>query len=138
MPDRGNPFLSPKEKVLLFILSFFPCQWNPIFKLQRSLFKTLITAIDNYFICFFKYSCQCKQLVEGYSQMNSPFSILTNGNRFSVYLKQYSFIQRFFSASGNHRGNAIFEKKTLFLLVETDFLANGNNFFSSIFRCSCH
>ena len=66
--------------------------------------------------------------------MNSPFSIHANGNRFSGYLKQYSFIQRFFSASGNYRGNVIFEKKILFLLVETDFLANGNHFF----RFSCH
>ena len=53
--------------------------------------------------------------------MNSPFSIPADGNQFFVYLKQYSFIWI-----------------TLFLLVETDFLAKENHFFSSIFRFSRH
>ena len=30
IPESGNPFFSPKEKVLFFILSF---PWNPLFKL---------------------------------------------------------------------------------------------------------
>ena len=56
----------------------------------------------------------------------NKFSIPASENRFSVYLKQYSFICTFFfSASGNPN---IFQRKSLLLLVETDFLASGNHF----------
>ena len=45
-----NTFFSPKEKILFFIQSFLSCQWKLLFELQRSLFKTLITAIGNHFL----------------------------------------------------------------------------------------
>ena len=69
IPDSGNTFFSPKEEVLFFTQGLFSCQWKPLFKLQRSLFKALVTAIDNNFIRIFRYSCRLQffLLVETYS-----------------------------------------------------------------------
>ena len=49
IPARGKTFFSPEEKVLFFTQNFLSCQWKPLFKLQRSLFKTLTTATGNDF-----------------------------------------------------------------------------------------
>ena len=59
----------------------------------------------------------------------NKFSIPASGNQFSVYLKQYSFIWRFFSISKN----PIFWKTTLFLLVDTNFLVSENHFLNKFF-----
>ena len=67
----------------------------------------------------------------------NEFSILASGNRHSVQLKQCSFIQSFVFCLWKPE-DPIFEKITLFLLVETDFLASGNYSFSSNLRPSCH
>ena len=118
----GNAFSSPKNKVLLFIQSFLSCQQKRLFKLQRSLFKTLSLAT-----IFFDFSDAPVNRSSFSSSRNvSEFSISASGNQFSVQLKEYSFIQRFFSARGNREIQ--FMKKTLFLLVKTDFLASDNLF----------
>ena len=45
-----NTLFSPEEKLLQFTQNFLSCWWKPLFKLQRSLFKILITAIGNNFL----------------------------------------------------------------------------------------
>ena len=49
-PDQWNHILHARGKVLFFTQKSFYCQRKPLFKLQRSLFKTLVTAIDNDFL----------------------------------------------------------------------------------------
>ena len=39
-----------RRKNIVFYLELFSCQWKPLFKLQGSLCKTLITAIGNNFL----------------------------------------------------------------------------------------
>ena len=58
----------------------------------------------------------------------NKFSIPAGENKFSVYLKQYSFIWRFFLLLETI-GEILFLKITFFLIKETDFLANGTYFF---------
>ena len=56
-------------------------------------------------------------------------TISVSGNRFSIQQKQYSFIYTIFRN---------FCKRTLLLLVEANFVASRDDFFSSIFRHSFH
>ena len=74
----------------------------------EGLFKTLISAIGNHFILFFQYFCQYKPiffLVE---------TVLFYSDIFFLLLET---------------GKSNFNKITLLLLVETDFVASGNHFF---------
>ena len=50
IPISGKVFFSPKNSIV-FIQGFLTClPLKPLFKVQRSLFKTLITAIGNHFL----------------------------------------------------------------------------------------
>ena len=63
-------FSVQKKKYFFLLRTFFSWQCKPLFKLQGSLFKTLLNPIGNDFLSFFRYFCQCKQffgLPETYS-----------------------------------------------------------------------
>ena len=131
IPASRNTFFRPEEKVLLFTQFFFPASGDHYLNYRKAYLKLLSLILATIFFDFSNISGkQFFRLVE--TLFLNKFFIPTSGKRFSVYLKQFSFISRFFSASRN----PIFEKKTLFLLVETDFLVRTD--FLSIFRHSCH
>ena len=70
-------FLVQKKKYCFLFWTFFPA--SQYHYLNYSEFKTLITAIGNDFIWFFRYSCQRKKffcLVETYSETCSPFLLM--------------------------------------------------------------
>ena len=93
----GNTFFSPEEKILFFSQNFFSCQWKSLFKLQRSLLKTLITLLGIIFFDFSDISANASSFfVQQKRILKQILFILASGNQFSVYLKQYSFIWTFF------------------------------------------
>ena len=66
-----------RGKSIIFYLDLFPCQWKPLFRLWASLFKALITAIDNDFLCFFS------------DISTNVSSFPASGNRFSGQWKPF-------------------------------------------------
>ena len=70
-------FWSRRKSIAFYFELFFPA--SQYHYLNYSEFKTLITAIGNDFIWFFRYSCQRKKffcLVETYSETCSPFLLM--------------------------------------------------------------
>ena len=121
---------SVQKKRLFFIQSFLFFYWKPIFKLWRSYFKPLIILLD-YAIFWISVS------MEAVFPSNRNVFL----NKFSIPLMEIEFLsiwnniflfRDFFLFVETGRSN--FWKITLFLLIETHFLASGNHFFSSILR----
>ena len=89
---------SVQKKTIIFYYELFFCLWKPLFKLKRSLFKTLY----HYYWQRFSLIFQILLPIEAnFSFSRNVFLnkliIPATGNQFSVYLKQYSFIWTFFS-----------------------------------------
>ena len=101
---------SVQEKRYYFLLStFFRASGNHYSNYTEACLKLLSLLLPT---IFFDFS-DIPTIAVFSSSRNvflNKFSIPVSGNRFSVFLKQYFFIWRFFSAIGNHRGNPVFEK----------------------------
>ena len=96
IPASANTFFSPEEKVLycLLLRTFFPAGGNHCLNYKEAYLKLLSL------LCSLIFQIFLPMLAAFSSSGNvfiNKFSIPTSENRFSVYLKQYSFIWKFFS-----------------------------------------
>ena len=92
----ANTFFSPEEKVLycLLLRTFFPAGGNYCLNYKEACLKLLSLLCSLIFQIFLPMLAAFS--FSGNVFINK-FSIPTGENRFSVYLKQYSFIWTFFS-----------------------------------------
>ena len=120
IPASGNTFFSPEEKVLFITQNFFPGNGKHYLNYTEAYLNILLLLLATIFFDFSDISANVSSFFV--QQKSIPKQILH-----SCYWKPIYFLS--FSAM-----KYIFWKITLFLLVETDFLASENHFFSSIFR----
>ena len=115
-------FSIKKKKQCFLFRAFFLASGN---QLQRSLFKTLITAISNHFIWFFRYYWQWKQFFPSrWNVFLNKSSFLANRN---CLVEVVFFCLAIFLLVETRKFS--FWKIIWFLLVKTDFLSNGNRIF---------
>ena len=107
--DSETNFSVQKKKYCILLRTFFPVSGNHYLNYKEAYLKGL------FYHCYWQQLFLIFQILLPYAVFSSSrnvflskFCIPASGNRFSVYLKQYSFIWRFFSASWNHNRNSIF------------------------------
>ena len=93
-PTTGTRFFMPEEKYCFLLRTLFTAGGNHYLNYREAYSKLLSLLLATIFFDFLDVSAKAV-----FHVFLNKFSIPARGIRFSVNLKQYSFIWRFFSAS---------------------------------------
>ena len=102
----GIHFSVQKKKYCFLLITFFPAGRTHYLNHRETYLKLFALPLATIFFNFSDISANASFSLCRRNVFLNKFSVPAGGNRFSVHMKQYSFIWRLFSASGN----PIFEK----------------------------
>ena len=109
IPTSGNVFFCSKERHCFLFRAFFPARQNHYSNYREAYLKPLLLLLATIFFDFLDVPVNGSSFPSNRNLFLNEFFIPANGNRHSVYLKQYYFIRRFLFCLWKP-GEPIFEK----------------------------